>query len=1145
VSPLDQAASPASDHTLRQHRASDPAVSAWVSANAGAGKTHVLAQRVKRLLLAGVEPGRILCLTFTKAAAANMANRVLGDLAGWATLGDAELDRALAEAGAERPDPETRAAARRAFARALETPGGLKIQTIHAFCDALLHQFPFEAGVPAGFEVMDEPKSAELFATARNAVVREAAGAPDGAIGGAFACVSQALAEDGFDELLREAVGARARLDRTLSRPDEAPALGARLRRLFGLADDASFEAIDARTLAAADLPPERWADAAVALRSTGSKTDEKRAALLDLARAETDPAGRAAAYRAAYLKADGEPLAESSVCTKAFAKQFPDLCGRLHADLKLVYGLLGEIKALRVVERSVALLVLARAVADRIDATKAEAGLLDFADLVTAAARLLPGERGAWVRWKLDRGVDHVLVDEAQDTSPEQWAVVEALTEEFFAGEGASAAERTVFAVGDDKQSIFSFQGADPRMFAEMRERFAARAAGAGRGFAAEVLQLSFRSSAPVLDAVDRVFSRPEVRAGVTASGEVPPHVSAKLAAPGEILFWPVAEKAAKREVEAWDHPFDEPLKHDPKVKLAERLARRIKAWIGREPVQDKGGPRPMRAGDVLVLVRRRGPLFEAIIRALKQAGVPVAGADRLVLVEHVAVMDLLALGDCVLLPEDDLSFATLLKSPLIGLGEDDLFELAYERKGPLYAALRRRAHERPAWRAAWDRFAEWRRRADLARPYEFFARVLGADGARRAFTARLGAEALDPLDEFLARALDHEQRHVPALQGFLAWMRETAVEVKREMEQGRDEVRVMTVHNAKGLEGKVVILPDTTGLPGVGQPLRLIDVDDPAGGPALVWSPSMKSDCGPLVAARPAAKEAQLAEYHRLLYVALTRAEERLVVCGVPDGTRNAPAEESWYGIVEAAFRDDWAEERGEGDEAERVWRRVPCPAVAAQPEAAGATTPEPPAWLAGPPPSGPARPRVLAPSAALDERETARRAGGLARLEARARGDLMHRLFQVLPDLPPERREAAALAYAERRLPALAAGIAADVVRALALPGLAPFLASGSAAEVPITGEVEAGGKAVRVSGQIDRLAVTAEAIHVLDYKTGAAPERPPQAYVAQLALYAAVLRRIHPGRPVRAALLWTEVPRLDVIAEDELERALDSL
>lgn len=1130
----------------RQRRASDPRASAWVSANAGSGKTYVLVQRVKRLLLEGADPSRILCLTFTKAAAANMSNRLLRDLGAWVVMEEGQLRAELAAIDGLADASSVRAtrvdAARRVFARTLETPGGLKIQTIHGFCDGLLHQFPFEAGVAASFQVLDSVAGATLLADARKRVAAAAIRDPSAPLGRAFARLAAEVDLTAKDDILQAVLKRRDVLDQMLDGDPDGRTLDARLRGAFSVPPDVTEADILARVVDEAELRPEDW-PAAITLIGSTAKNREVEVAK-DLAAALTATgAARTIAYVGVFRKDDGSAYAPSWRFTKGLEKVAPDLHAILLREHARIDGLEHLRRAVAAVERSHALVLVAAHIARDMRAAKERRGLLDYDDLVSKAAALLTGEQAAWVRWKLDRGIDHILVDEAQDTSRAQWAVVRALSEEFFAGETARSGTRTLFAVGDDKQSIFSFQGAEPALFGVERQRVGRLADEAKRRFEDVRLTVSFRSVPAVLAAVDAVFAREEAASGVTFGNIFPPHESRRLGVPGRVEVWPVEAEAEKHDIPSWEQPFapDEP--ESPRVRLAERLARQIKAAIGRDLVQDKDGARPLRAGDVLILVRSRNTLFEAILRALKSHGVPVAGADRLVLVEHIAVMDLMALGDVLLLPDDDLSLAAVLKSPLIGLDENELFDVAWKREGSLMAALRARAAGHPRYAAALARLDAWAPLARGARPYEFYARVLGADGGRLALQARLGREATDAIDEFLGHALSYEAGGIPTLHGFLAELREARSDIKREFDERRDEVRVMTAHAAKGLEAKLVVLPDTTTVQGPDKAGPIFDIGG-EDAPLLVWGSGPKQDTGPLVAARAAAHERAMEESRRLLYVALTRAEERLIIAGAPPRSNNPSIPEaSWYALVRAGLEPGGRLEMVDGIDGttpevlvsreSSVIATSDDAAVAAAPTSALADF----AWIHRPPPPAQAPPRAITP---------ARRRLGPETDAAATRGAALHRLLQLLPDIPVDRRATRALDIARRLAPEMADAIAVEALAVVDLPAFAPFLSADAIAEVPIAGALDDDTDAP-VTGRIDRLVVGADTILLLDYKTGHAPAPgvvPPDT-ARQLALYADLLARTFPGRSVVAHVLWTGVPRLDVVAEGVLTAARESV
>ncbi|AXK82360.1 double-strand break repair helicase AddA [Pseudolabrys taiwanensis] len=1111
-----------------QIEAADPDISAFVSANAGSGKTHVLAQRVINLLLRGCDPAKILCITFTKAAAANMANRVFDTLAEWTTLDDAALDKRIEQSTGKKPGPSERARARRLFASALETPGGLKVQTIHAFCTRLLHQFPFEANVAARFTVLDEASTTQLLDQLTLDVLQEAAADPGSALGKALATAIVVAADQTFKDVITDAIRERDALAAWIGKAGSVAAAIDELSASFGLDPADTRESIEAEFFDASHVPPGDW-PGLIDMLALGSANDKKHIAALQAARVAVGR-DRIEQYLKVFCTSELEP--RKNIITKALANDYPHWLERLQAEQGRVCALLARERALGARDRTSALVTIAAEVINRYSKEKNRRALLDYDDLIDKTLPLLSDGASAWVHYKLDLGIDHMLIDEAQDTSPQQWQIIQLLASEFSPGGARDNVKRTVFAVGDEKQSIFSFQGARPREFDAMRRLFERQFDNPAQGWRYLRFHRSFRSGQSVLGSVDQVFKAREVYASITTDEVgIPEHQALPDAAPGFVELWPLIQAADRREIEGWDAPFDTESEESPRVRLARKIATNVKRWTAQG----------LKAGDVLILVRQRGPLFEAIIRALKEARVPVAGADRLVLTEHIAVMDLLALADCLLLPDDDLALASVLKSPLFGLSEEQLFALAWNRDGALRAALRDNADFAETERA----LADMARAARHNTPFGFFAYVLGARGGRKQFLARLGLEANDALDEFLNLALDYEARDTPSLQGFVDWLRKAQSEVRRDMEMARDEVRVMTVHGAKGLEANTVILADTTSAPTGPRDPRLLHLP---GGP-VVWGTARSDDVGAMSEARERVRTDARDEYRRLLYVAMTRAAERLIVCGtqgrtkIPDGC--------WYSLVcDALELDCTTEPADDGDGEVLRYRKGEAQPAAAQPreemQQPGLTLV--PAWLSQAAKPEPVAVRTVTPSTV--EEAVTRKPGATADTLALVRGRLTHRLMQALPDIPAARRAPAAADYLARAGTELPAGerdaLAAQVMRVLEHPRLAALYGPESRAEVPIVGRLVLNGETIQVSGQIDRLAITEDTVFIGDFKTNRPPptriDEVPRPYITQLALYRAVLMKLYPDKAVRAALIWTEVPDLMELSTETLEAAL---
>ncbi|MET0274464.1 MAG: double-strand break repair helicase AddA [Phenylobacterium sp.] len=1136
-----------------QKVAADPSISAFVTANAGSGKTKTLIDRVARLLLAGAEPEAVLFVTYTPAAAAEMQRRLYGRLGEWSVMPDEELTGRLADlegGDAAAYDQDRLSAARALFARALETPGGLKIQTIHAFCEKLLRRFPLEAGISPGFRVMDDAASAAIADAARKGVARHAL-AGEGAVADAYARFSVALDYASFQSMFLGFEARRGALAAFLTREGGLPGAIDWVWHACDLPRETDPDALEAQALAGLD--PALWREAADVL-AAGGTADQKCAA--QLAAVAANPHATLGEALACLFTEKGEGTPATWVAKTGGLKSREGLREQLLAEQDRLAEAREQLRAARVGWDTSYALVLADAYLTAYRMEKASAGALDFADLIEKTRTLLASRpAAAWVLYKLDGGIDHILVDEAQDTAPDQWEIVRALTGEFFVGDGLPREKtdipRSLFVVGDEKQSIYSFQGADPARLMSETTRYIAEITAVGRRAELAPLSASWRSTEDVLAFVDAVFVQ-GVPPGIAALRHEPMRAGHR----GCVDLWPLEREVKGEERDAWDAPLDVEGEASATKRLAENIACEIKELVERgDAVFGKDGWRPAGYGDVLILVRKRGGLFEEILRALKHAKIPVAGADRLALSAHIIFDDLLALARFALFPNDELTLAALLKSPFCDLDDASLYRLAKGREGTLWATLQARADEAPAWRAAADLLAWLREAARTHRPFEFYSRVLGATDVlgramRTRLLSRLGGEAEDALDEFLAQVLAAEARGVHDLERLAADFAGLDITVKRELEAARDEVRVMTAHGAKGLEAPIVILPETTSQQGArGSPL--METED--GG--FLWCASQKGDCEASRLARELRGRKETEEALRLLYVALTRARERLILCGRIAANRKEESLKGWWAALKAAFDHETVvphtrpaacgkvEAVRFGHDPERLGRATAhAPPVAALP-----------AWTAVSPPveafARYASPSDLGEVAHAPSPSPLSAVGGLGRFR---RGDLIHRLLQILPDLAAADRTdgARALLARERDLTeAQRAEMAAAALTVLEDPRFAEVFGPGSRAEVAIAGTAAALPAGLRISGRIDRLVVLPDRVLVADFKTNRPSpgriEDADHAYLRQMAVYAAVLGEVFPGRPIEAALVWTDGPKLMPIPEILMRQTLAEL
>ncbi len=1107
------------DATAAQILAARPDKSTWVSANAGSGKTRVLTDRVARLLLDGVAPQRVLCLTYTKAAATEMQNRLFRRLGAWAMLDDATLTKQLLDLGLDHAlDSAALNAARTLFARAIETPGGLKIQTIHSFCAALLRRFPLEAQVSPQFREMDARASALLRAD----LLRDMADSPHRA---AMERVAARLSGADFDALAKTIAEKRAGFPGNQTRATLAPR--------FGLTPDAQRE--DVLAIAFDGSEAALMTDLCQAFMTQTKTYQEKASGFLALDFLSPTLATLNSLCDLFYDSKDrllfGRiPQANHTSARKAVAHLTDDL----DAFMTRVDTARAHLAAITAWEATIDLHDFATPFLEAYQGRKLLRGWLDFDDLIVKARDLLAlSDVAAWVLYRLDGGIDHILVDEAQDTNPLQWQVIERLSEEMTSGTGArDNRARTIFVVGDKKQSIYSFQGADPREFDRMHGRFADRLAPTNP-LQTTTLQHSFRSSATILSLVDRTFQNS------AASGfDDTLHRAFHTDLPGRVDLWPLVEPTSKDDPPE-DATLDwvSPDHHD--TQLAERIATSIAGMIESETIPARPDPnspltcRPVTAGDILILVQRRSALFGAIIRACKAAGLPIAGADRLKVGAELAVRDLAALLSFLATPEDDLALATALRSPLLGWSEQGLFTLAHGR-GPksLWQALREAQADHAD---TWSILRDLRDQTDFLRPYDLIERVLIRHDGRRRLLSRLGREAQDGIDAFLAQALAYEDNDVPSLTGFLGWMEIDDLEIKRQMDGSADEIRVMTVHGAKGLESPIVILPDTMDRREPNETNVVLH-----DGLCWWWLPA-KEQPPHYADMRAATVAARQAERDRLLYVAMTRAEKWLILAGAGSVKDDS---DGWFSRLSQVMADAGAApcnyDFGTGLRLESAgWSSLPLAATGSKPAKVPAALPH---WTQGHAPAAPTRAPPVSPSNLGGAK--ALPGDGLDEATAKSYGALVHALLDRLPRLAPHQTGlGAAIAGPFGLSDALTDMAIAEAAAIRINPGLAFLFDPDVLSEQPFSVTLPGLG---RVYGIIDRLALRPGAVLAVDFKTNrAVPGNAalvPDGLLRQMGAYAAALAVLYPDRRAETALVWTRTGQIMPLPHDLVTAAL---
>ena len=1086
--------------TIQQRLAADPKKSVWVGASAGTGKTKVLSDRVLRILLNGTNPAKILCLTYTKAAAVQMNTRVAKKLSQWAIMSDSKLEEELLSLYGQLPSDsrlltQLKAKARQLFAVLLDTPGGIKIQTIHSFCQEILKRFPLEANVSPYFEVLDDRGSLEAITEIKNKILTTAQNSPESEIGKAINYITSAISEYSFPKIIDNIINNRSKVEKSITEFNGKQNLLNAVSKKLNIADDLSIEKIMKEFF---DLMPKEdlyklvdagYNDLVTWLEQT-----------YDISKYEQ--------YFSIFLTKENEIR---SVSKNKKLKQDEQLIQIFINEGNRCLAAIQKIKSYNVYQSTKAVIILATELIDNYKKFKQTRAKLDYNDMILITKNLLEKKDAAkWVLYKLDGGIDNILIDEAQDTSPDQWAIISAISDEFFAGLGASENTRTIFAVGDRKQSIYSFQGADPDKFDEMREHFAKLSP----DFIKVNLDVSFRSTDAILDTVNQLFADENVRKGVTSINEDVEHIAFRKGEAGRVEFWECIEPEDTKTDDAWRLPIKNSQEVSTSSQMAQMIAHKIKDLVTSNQLLVSQN-RPLQYGDFLILVRSRDAFCEEFIRECKSLNINISGIDRIKLMEQIAVQDLVSLGKFLLLPEDDLSLAEVLKSPLFGLDDDDLFELCYQRNGTLWASLTKNKK----YSQTTEILLNLLKLADNMRPFELYTYILSKNGGRKKYFERMGYEAEDGIDEFLNLSLVFEQEHIASLQNFINWICEDDVEIKREMEQSKNNmVRMMTVHGSKGLQAPIVILPDTTRVPSSSRGSEFLWDGD------LFLYPNRAADfddvCDNL---KNKQNNKMLEEYRRLLYVATTRAEDTMIFCGFKK--KNKIPDNSWYSIFKNIFTKF-------ADNNKNVWtyKNEQLLKIEEKKIAPGYYTEDNiPDFMFVPAESEKPLSKPLTPSKPDEEPAAISPLHIVDDTILYKRGTIIHKLLQFVPDIYKDKQSEAITKYLKNIAPDFSEeernNICNDIISLINNPDFGIVFGANSQAEVPIMGEINE----KIISGQIDRLIITDKKIIVVDYKTNRntpqTVDKVPQIYLSQLSDYKALLQKIYPQKEIETYILWT--------------------
>jgi len=1124
-----------------QQQATSPGTSVWVEASAGTGKTKVLVDRILNLLIHENQAPNILCLTFTRSAATEMEERLMERLLSWSIMSEQALQKDLQSLTARASNPDQLRAAQQLYDRVINTEFRPQFHTIHSFCETLLRKFPQEAGVDSNFTVLDEHAAKILLQKAKDIVFQSLQVPKSKKLQRDMACISQYTNSDSFSALLDLLVADRRRLEKFMmaNNSNTIPRL---IADKLNLSSHASPDSLVNTACANASFDTKGLVSSLHCLE-TGSKTDQKRAQIIIewLYASESSRRTLFAKYCTAFLTRDHNPI--KRLVSKDILAKTPDILPALENEQSRLRDLTSKIKRAKIVQCTAALLNLTKTILQQFAQEKIKQNCLDYDDLIIKSGIVLTtANTSSWVLYKVDKTIDHLLIDEAQDTSLEQWEIIQALASEFFSGEGAERPPRTIFAVGDYKQSIYSFQRASPESFNKMREYFHSRANDAAAPWADIGLEVSFRSAAPILEAVDLVFEQAFAAVATPDNKTLPPlkHFCWRDQAPGLVELWPVLKPSGDAKTTVRPLPTHVSAQLSPRTQLAQLVARRINTLLFDRSSSHSDNFQPE---DIMVLVRRRGPFVFDLLRELKNLNIPVTGIDRMTLADNIGVMDLISLGHFLLNPDDDLSLAEVLKSPLCNLDDKNLFDLAHPRVGSLWDSLRDLDTKSSQLQKARFVLKDMLAKVRHFTPSELYADLLITRNYKKYFVSRLGVECIDPINEFLSKSIEYEATKSSSLEGFIHWLENSNITARRDPTRHNDKsVKILTVHGAKGLESPIVFLPDTVQKSQNNSPLLW-----PESGTFPIWVPNATL-LDPLTREWILDKKKRgIEEYHRLLYVAMTRAKDQLYICGWSE-TSNV-ADDCWHNIVSQTLKKV-ARETNENISDDETTNKIshilqlanfrPKKKAMSHARAPRTKPTSPPPWVRSSLQNHPQQFSYRETSTFLQQ--------SLLPATGRPTGELIAHLVNSLYAVAKSDWETAADKFISR-LPQEQglSGFVKDVtLKILGTPGLSFLFEDNTQGCVPISGPITYCQQTSLFHGSVDRLVDFGDSVLLVNFLVGnnchSGALNPSDTFLRNIAIKASLAELVFPRKDVTSAILWTDEQKLQKLSHDMLKKCL---
>ncbi len=892
---------------LNQKIAANPNFSVWVSASAGTGKTTVLVNRLLRLFLNDVEPSKVLCLTYTNAGAIEMQNRIYKKTLDWATIPDEDLKKELNNLLDDKDESfdfdELFSKARKLFSKLIDNPMPLKIYTIHAFCQSILKRFPIEACITPHFKIIEDSEVKNLLNEAYQKLIHTLKN--DKTIDyvdvfKSFTYLMQNTPEIEFDNLVETIVDGREHFFELCQKyKTKSKMLDYLKSKIFGNSQYANESFLNDINLFKANILdhiPSGFIDNLKRVLSVDNgKKSLARLNLISTFLQEKNISKKFDVYKKIFLNSD-DSIPKDCILNKKSINEDIKFVDNVSRETIRIRNAVEFINSIEIYNATSSVLDIGLTLNTIYEGLKKKRGVMDFTDLITTVKNLFDKDNiSSWILYKLDGGISHVLIDEAQDTSPIQWEIVDKLTEEFFTSGSDKKNVKSLFSVGDRKQSIFSFQGANIKLFEKYKNHFKERIEFENYPFFDLPLNRSFRSCKNILNTVDDVIKNSN---GVLLPNEDITHIPNRKDSFGLVEVLPLVKSIEDETKKCFKPPIENINVFNTDIEMANVLATKIKYLLDNEYISDSKNDEPKRVRkiepkDIMILVRKRN-LVDNITRALLAKNIPLAGRDKLSLSDNIAIEDLISLLKFVLFNYDDLSLAEVLKSPLYNLTDDDLFDLCFNRKDEtLYSML----CKSEKYKDISDDLKYLIDFSKTALPFEFFDYILKVQNKRKNFISRLGIEVIDILNGFLSQCLSYDNLKLgKSLSDFYEWFSLNEVEVKRNMEQVNNTVRIMTVHSSKGLEAPVVFIYNANAVLSSSRDRIIWNEDFP------MYKTSNFKNSGKVFSDMiENNNNANQEEFYRLLYVAMTRARDRLYVIGSENKSKDA---KTWYSCIKESL-------------------------------------------------------------------------------------------------------------------------------------------------------------------------------------------------------------------------------------------------